>query len=127
MTPYAAGSVAALVGQGEIAVPVDQRFQIGHLLGGLGLVAAVGAEHGAPLVASGVLGVHQQRRVGTGETGQIADIAQIDDQQRVEAVVRAARDAARCGGAGVIRACQHPNRAPVSRTPHQLKLPAGHM
>jgi hypothetical protein len=61
------------------ASPLDGHLDVGRLLSGLGAVAAVGGQHRAVVV-----GEHQQRRVGPGETGQVAHVDQVCDQHRVQ-------------------------------------------
>ena len=76
--PLRAGSRGA-PGQVTAASPLDGHFHVGCLLGGLGAVAAVGGQHRIVIV-----GKHQQRRVGPGETGQVAHVIQVGDQHRVQ-------------------------------------------
>src|SRR5690606_3879540 len=54
------------------------------LLARLGQVAAVGAEHGPVLAVRTISRVDQQGRVGTGETGEVADVEQIGHEHRVQ-------------------------------------------
>jgi hypothetical protein len=79
----------------EVARPADQPRQVRDFVGRLGGVAAVGTEH-RPRSAVGryfevavrcVLGIgadDQQCRVGAGEAGQVANVDQIGDEQRVD-------------------------------------------
>ena len=95
--------------QRQVAGPGDQPGQVGHLVCRLRGVPAVGAEQGAGRRSSAAVrvgdglgrrlvvgGDHQQRRVRSGEPGQVADVDQIGDQQRVDAgAASAARRSAR--------------------------------
>ena len=75
--PHPVGGGA--IGQGESAGPIDRHLGVGRLLGRLRPIPPVGRQHG---VSSSV--VHQQRRVRTGETGQITHVDQVRYQHRVE-------------------------------------------
>jgi len=57
------------------ARPFNGDMQVRGLSGRLGPVPGVGGQH-----REGVVGEHQQRRVGTGESGQIADIDKVTHQ-----------------------------------------------
>ncbi|EUA20439.1 hypothetical protein I553_10170 [Mycobacterium xenopi 4042] len=59
-------------------MPARSRSRGRGLLRGLRAVAPVGASRG-PLV-----GEHQQRGVRTGESGEVAHVDQVADQQRIQ-------------------------------------------
>ena len=68
-------------GQKLPAGPLDHDFGVRHLLRGLGAVPPVGGQH-----RSVVIRANQQRRVGTGETGQITHVDQACYQHGVQPV-----------------------------------------
>ena len=84
------------------ARPLDHGLQVGHLGGDLRAVAAVGAQAALRVAVD----VHEQRGVRPGEAGEVADVDQVGDQQRVDARGRAAR-AARPAGRQSSRAHGH--------------------
>ena len=101
--------------QHEGPAPVDHPLQVGDLLGALGGVAPVGAEP-----AGGVaVDVQQQRGVGAGEPGEVPDVHQIRDQQRLD--VGGAQQPAQCRAAGGVGHA----REPTAATPPPSPAPAG--
>jgi hypothetical protein len=71
--------VGAATCQMASACSFDDDFDPGRLLSGLRAIPAVGGQHRLPIV-----GEHQQRAVGPGESGQVADVDQVCDQHRVQ-------------------------------------------
>jgi hypothetical protein len=73
--------LGSLLRQPQGARPLDQPPQVGHLPLRLRAVTAVSAEHTVFVAVD----MHQQGAVGAGESGEISNIQQIGDQQRLEA------------------------------------------
>ena len=69
--------------QRQVAGPVDPPGQVGHLLRGLHVVPPVGAEQWSGLVRLAVART-SARGVRPGEPGQVADVDQVRDQQRIQ-------------------------------------------
>ena len=111
--------------QGEITRPGDQSGQIGDLRFRLGRVTAIGAEQ-RPRVAETthricgraddgvgraglVIGVdHQQCRIRAGEAGEVADVDQVGDQQRIDPGADQRRSQ-ECASSGVVRVRHDPD------------------
>ncbi len=101
--------------QHEGTAPVDHPLQVGDLPGALGVVAPVRAEAAGRVAVD----MQQQRRVGTGEPGQVPDVHQIRDQQRFD--VGGAQQPAQCRAAGGVGHA----RKPTVGTPRAGPGPAG--